>query len=155
MWIHSTTPENTHLRHCTARIKLRLGSHLLFATMAPNDSRHLLPMNSMLFKEQPSPRPLATEYNPTLANLQEAQDTTITALPQPPSDEDVQPTKPSLCSTLLAAIKKLWPFGKAEKGLSIGEPTEFQHLQTAGPRPLMGPVRVSVGEVDDDWEDME
>jgi hypothetical protein len=120
-------------------------------------------MNSMLFREQPSPRPLATDYNPTLANLHEAQDTTITALPQTPkikdksSDTKVSSPKPSFCSTLLAAIKKLWPFSKAEKAkeLSIGEPTEFRHLQTARPRPLMGGVQVTQQEVDDEWEDME
>jgi hypothetical protein len=120
-------------------------------------------MNSMLFREQPSPRPLATDYNPTLANLKEAQDTTITALPQPPkmesksSNADISSPKSSFCSSLLTAIKKLWPFGKAEKvkELSIGEPTEFRHLQTAGPRPLMGGVQVTEQEVDGEWEDME
>jgi hypothetical protein len=154
----------SHIHHyCIAQSKLHPYSQFIPAAMAPNDSRYLLPMNSMLFREQPSPRPLATDYNPTLANLQDAQDTTVTALPQPPrieeesSDKDVPSPKSSFCSSLLAVVKKLWPFGKGEKAkeLSIGEPTEFRHLRTAGPRPLMGGVQTTEQEVDDEWEDME
>jgi hypothetical protein len=111
----------------------------------------------MLFRDQPAPRPLATDYNPTLANLHEAQDTTVTALPRalvaahPSSDDDTQSPRPTFCSSLLAAIKKMWLFRKREKEMVIGEPTEFRHIETGGPRPLMGSGEGG----DDDWEDVE
>jgi hypothetical protein len=149
--------ETETCHHYTAQSILFLIQHTQYAKMLPNDPRHLLPVNSMLFRDQPAPRPLATDYNPTLANLHEAQDTTVTALPQPrvaaqpSSDGDTQSPRPTFCSSLLAAIKKMWPFRKIEKEMVIGEPTDFRHLETGGPRPLMG----SRGEVEDDWEDLE
>jgi hypothetical protein len=53
-------------------------------------SRHLLPINSILFydyHDRPAPRPLSSSrpQSSTLANLQDAQDLSITALPQPPT----------------------------------------------------------------------
>jgi hypothetical protein len=101
----------------------------------------------MLFKKNPSPR--ARPSHPTLANLREAEDTTITALPQPPTENDNKPPKEPLWRTLLAKLKEMWPFGKKE--MVIGEPTDFRHVATGALLPSAGEDR----EVDSDWEDDE
>ncbi|KAF1921960.1 hypothetical protein BDU57DRAFT_68056 [Ampelomyces quisqualis] len=130
--------------------------------MPYNESRHHFPMSSMLFDSSPNLRvPLPT--NTTLVNVREAADTSITALPAPrPIEDERIKHKPSLWHRLVAKIKGV--FGRKEekartqqngverRGLVIGGPTDFQHLRTGGPRPLMGG---GLGEVEEDeWEDM-
>ncbi|KAH7094601.1 hypothetical protein FB567DRAFT_7303 [Paraphoma chrysanthemicola] len=52
--------------------------------MAPNDSRHLLPMSSLIFTSSPNLRNTTTlPTNPTLVNLNDAADMSVTALPDP------------------------------------------------------------------------
>lgn len=52
--------------------------------MAPNDSRHLLPMSSLIFTSSPNLRNTNTlPTNPTLVNLNDAADMSVTALPEP------------------------------------------------------------------------
>lgn len=137
--------------------------------MAPNDSHHGLPVNSMLFDSQ---SPLRSPYftatqNPTLVNLQDAQDTTITALPQPVVEQPPSIVKESIWHKVLGKIKALF---RRKESPGISSPTEFQHLATGGPEPLRtSPPRVAmvagakrategtaVEEGDDsDWEDVE
>ncbi|KAH7084950.1 hypothetical protein BKA63DRAFT_597695 [Paraphoma chrysanthemicola] len=52
--------------------------------MAPNDSRHFLPMSSLIFTSSPNLRNTNTlPMNPTLVNLNDAADMSVTALPEP------------------------------------------------------------------------
>ncbi|RII13653.1 hypothetical protein CUC08_Gglean004423 [Alternaria sp. MG1] len=135
--------------------------------MAPNNSRHLLPMTSVLFHNKSSSHfSLSDPANLTLVNLQDAQDTTVTALPQPPTITAIaaKPAKNSLWTRFLVKLKIVVGFkhGKGgqedkkeeEKEMCIGEPTEFKHVRTAGPRPMMGSVPVVVEEEESEWEDM-
>jgi hypothetical protein len=105
--------------------------------MAPNDSKHLLPMNSVLFSNNPSSRPATAHHlaNPTLANLQDAQDTSVTALPQTPTTTTInaKAKKIGFWKTALAKIKNLLRLEKKrkeEKKLCIGEPFGFRHIET-------------------------
>ncbi|KAF1940958.1 hypothetical protein EJ02DRAFT_213873 [Clathrospora elynae] len=132
----------------------------------PNDSKHLLPMSSILFKDRPSPslspspRPPTDYNNPTLANLTEAQDTSITALPQQPAATDVQPPAESFWSRILAKIKGVLCFWREKRQLRAGESTGFRHVGTAKPLPLTRGVRAVDDEGEEDaagseWEDLE
>lgn len=143
--------------------------------MAPNDSRHLLPMNSIVFNSQQSPRPprFTISYEPTLANLHEAQDTTITALPQPITPQPIAkkpPTAPkkSISRRMLNKLKTV--FRRRKKSTSIGSLTEHQHVVTSGPEPLrsVSPPAATVAgakrdtegtaveeDNESDWEDVE
>ncbi|KAJ4365134.1 hypothetical protein N0V83_008752 [Neocucurbitaria cava] len=142
--------------------------------MAPNDSRHLLPMNSIVFNSQQSPRPprFTISYDPTLANLHEAQDTTITALPQPNPITEKPPTahKRSIWSRMVNKLKIVFRRHKKEKSASIGSLTEYQHVVTSGPEPLrsVSPPAATVAgakrdtegtaveeDNESDWEDVE
>jgi hypothetical protein len=93
-----------------------------------NTSRNFLPLNSMLFTSTPNLRSLPS--NPTLVNLRDAADTSVTALPtgKKPS--------PSIWQRVLVKIKEV--FGKEDGGreLQIGEPTDFKHHGTGGAQPL-------------------
>jgi hypothetical protein len=100
----------------------------------------------MLFKKQPSPRPVSSM--PTLANIREAQDTTITALPLPPVVNEQEPPKEPLWRKFWVKMKGLLCFGKKEKEMCIGAPTDFKHVRTGGPMPLMG--RTESGREDDE-----
>ncbi|CAI9634551.1 unnamed protein product [Alternaria burnsii] len=135
--------------------------------MAPNNSRHLLPMNSVLFDNKSSSHfSLSDPANLTLVNLQDAQDTTVTALPQPPTNTAItaKPAEDSLWRRLLVKSKIVLCFkhGKDEqedkkeevKEMCIGEPTGFKHVRTARPRPMMGSIPVVVEEEESEWEDM-
>ncbi|KAH6858732.1 hypothetical protein AA0119_g9928 [Alternaria tenuissima] len=135
--------------------------------MAPNNSRHLLPMNSVLFHNKSSSHfSLSDPADLTLVNLQDAQDTTVTALPQPPTNTAItaKPAKDSLWTRVLVKLKIVLCFkhGKDEqedkkedeKEMCIGEPTGFKHVRTAGPRPMMASVPVVVEEEESEWEDM-
>ena len=132
--------------------------------MAPNDSRHHLPVNSMLFESSVNLRSLLPA-NPTLVNIREAADTTITALPAPATTVAQNPTerKPSIWRQLVAKIKKALGGSKKEvatteeKELDIGRPTDFQHHVTGGAEPLRTPMaagRKWVAE-EHEWEDVE
>jgi hypothetical protein len=105
--------------------------------MHPNDSNHLLSINSMIFTSTANlNHPLPTT-NPTLVDLREAADTNVTALPAPlPSREK----KPSVWRRVLAKIKGA--FGgkkkKKKKKMNIGGPTGFQHQGTEGVMGLRG-----------------
>ncbi|CAN9208575.1 unnamed protein product [Alternaria alternata] len=135
--------------------------------MAPNNSRHLLPMTSVLFHNKSSSHfSLSNPANLTLVNLQEAQDTTVTALPQPPTITAInaKPAKDSLWTRFLVKFRNVLCFkhgkdeqedkGEEEKEMCIGEPTGFKHVRTAGPRSMMGSVPVVIEEEESKWEDM-
>jgi len=117
--------------------------------MPPNDSRHLLPMNSMVFKSSPNLRH-QLPANPTLVNIHDAANTSVTALPMPPTADDQVvevERKKGFWSRLVEKIKGC--FRKEEsRGLDIGGPTGFQHTWTAG----IGPLRTA-GE--EEWEDVD
>lgn len=56
--------------------------------MVSNDTNHFLPLNSMLFDSHINPwSSYAADRDTTLADLREAQATTVTALPQWPTTE--------------------------------------------------------------------
>jgi hypothetical protein len=121
----------------------------------PNDSKHLLPMNSVLFNDdsQVSFRtPVLSRYhNPTLVNVREAADTSITALPAPPVavTKQKQKKKPvSAWKKVLSKVKRAVGFEKKKKKtrLVIGEPTMFRHVKTGGIMGLM--------DTDGDWVDV-
>ncbi|KAG9186372.1 hypothetical protein G6011_02928 [Alternaria panax] len=137
--------------------------------MPPNDSKHHLPVSSILFNNKtystahPRNHVLA---HPTLADLHDAQDTTVTALPQPPTSATsiAKPNKDGFCKRILARIKVMLRLehevkevkGQDEKvrgGVCIGEPTNFKHLGTAGPRPMRDSVPAVVEE-ESGWEDV-
>lgn len=98
--------------------------------MAPNDSRHHLPLQSVLFDSRIllTPSHLKTDYNPTLANLNEAQDTLITAIPPMPplpntTTADEQPsasTKKSVWRRVRSKVKKLFRRKKKDESMTIG-----------------------------------
>ncbi|KAH3917348.1 hypothetical protein HBI56_118980 [Parastagonospora nodorum] len=124
--------------------------------MPINDSRHLLPMNSMVFKSSPNLRN-ELPSNPTLVNIRDAADTSVTALPMPATalEDQVVERKMGWWSRMVARIKGC--FKKKEEGgeerteLNIGGPTDFQHTWTAG----IGPLRTTgVGE-EGEWEDVD
>ncbi|KAH4503331.1 hypothetical protein HBH88_057850 [Parastagonospora nodorum] len=112
--------------------------------MPINDSRHLLPMNSMVFKSSPNLRN-ELPSNPTLVNIRDAADTSVTALPMPATalEDQVVERKMGWWSRMVARIKGC--FKKKEEGgeerteLNIGGPTDFQHTWTAG----IGPLRTT------------
>ncbi|CAN9267583.1 unnamed protein product [Alternaria alternata] len=135
--------------------------------MAPNNSRHFLLMTSVLFHDKSSSHFSHSDpTNLTLVNLQDAQDTTVTALPQPPTITAIatKPAKDSFWTRFLVKLRFVLCFkhGKGEqedkkeeeKEMCIGEPTGFKHVRTVGPRPMMGSVPVVVEEEESEWEDM-
>ncbi|CAN9279666.1 unnamed protein product [Alternaria alternata] len=124
-------------------------------------------MTSVLFHNKPSSNfSHSNPANLTLVNLQDAKDTTVTALPQPPTITAIaaKPAKDSLWTRFLVRLKIVLRFkhGKdeqedkreEEKEMCIGEPTGFKHVRTAGPRSMMGSVPVVVEEEESEWEDM-
>ncbi|KAI4641125.1 hypothetical protein J4E93_008003 [Alternaria ventricosa] len=133
--------------------------------MAQNDSKHLLPMTSILFADaNSSSRPNTSHHlaNPTLANLKDAQDTSITALPQPVTEAEVIESSDGFWKRLWAKIKIALGFGEQEveyeeeREMCIGEPFGFVHIGTGGNRPLLGPGGVPrVGSGEEEWEDVE
>ncbi|KAF1849804.1 uncharacterized protein K460DRAFT_399914 [Cucurbitaria berberidis CBS 394.84] len=137
--------------------------------MAPKNSRHYLPMNSMLFNSQTSLRSssLAINQDPALANLHEAQDITITALPQPVAKQLPTTVKKVTWRRVLRKIKTIF---RHKRSVSIGSPTKFRHLVTGGVEPLRtappravvvsgakrGAEKVDVEkDGDSDWEDVD
>jgi hypothetical protein len=124
--------------------------------MSANKSRHLLPMSSIIFKSSPDLRSPLLPTNPTLVDLHEAQDTSITALPMTSS---IKPrTKESIWSRIVSKITGLFG-GKAkesevgaEREMEIGSPTDFKHEWTGfGDLRLLVKKRVD----EDEWEDVE
>ncbi|CAN9324184.1 unnamed protein product [Alternaria alternata] len=124
-------------------------------------------MNSVLFHNKSSSHfSLSDPADLTLANLQDAQDTTVTALPQPPTNTAItaKPAKDSLWTRFLVKLRIVLCFKhekdgqedkkEEEKEMCIGEPTGFKHVRTAGPRPMIGTVPVVVEEEESEWEDM-
>ena len=142
--------------------------------MPSSESRHLLPINTMLFASDLTDSPerkSAYLVNPTLADLQEAQDETITALPRHPfADEtgNYVVIKKSFWRKLAARSRK-WlclrgqkeeeerrGMGETEKGkIVIGEPTEFRHVGTAAPMTRRRSQGVQLVDGDSEWEDVE
>lgn len=108
-------------------------------------------MNSMVFKSSSNLRH-EIPANPTLANIRDAADTSVTALPMPPTSEEPQAVERKMVwwSRMLAKIKDCFrnQNEREEEGreLDIGGPTDFQHTWTAG----IGPLRTA-GE--GEWED--
>jgi hypothetical protein len=116
-----------------------------------NNSRNFLPLNSMLFKSTPDLRSQPT--NPTLVNLRDAADTSVTALPAP------QPPTKSIWQRVVDKIKSVLGThgegdseqdgGRAPKGeMQIGGPTDFKHHTTGGAQPLR---TMREGEVEREW----
>lgn len=110
-------------------------------------------MSSMLFDSAPNLHHNTLPTNPTLVNLQDAVDTSITALPTLPPKTIAR--KESIWHRFFGKIKGV--FGKrekkkgkkdvgGEKEMEIGGPYGFQHLKTGGALGLRG------GE--EEWEDM-
>jgi hypothetical protein len=133
--------------------------------MAQNDSRHLFPMNSILFSDGDSSRPAASYQltNLTLANLKDAQDNTVTALPQTATAAAIEAKsgEDGFWKRFWAMIKSALDLGRMteedeESRLCIGEPYGFVHRETLGGRGLLGPDGRPVAvEEEDDWEDEE
>ncbi|EDU46705.1 hypothetical protein PtrSN002B_002763 [Pyrenophora tritici-repentis] len=148
--------------------------------MRTSDSRHLLPINTMLFSGELTPSPKRKSVylaNQTLANLQDAQDETITALPQHPGshpgfdeiEEEQVLVKESFWGKLAAKSRRWMCFGTQQKKkemmkspgemekvkLVIGEPTEFRHVGTAAPVARRRSQGVQLVDGDSDWEDLE
>ena len=154
--------------------------------MPTNPSRHLLPVNSMMFTSRAAlPRSSSLQYqHPTLVNLHEAGDASVTALPPPP------PPPPSRTTTTTAAAKTdkkekkkktMWARvgakiqmlfrGKKEKkeqkpSMVISGPSGFRHETTWGPSRLrsggVGGAKWDEGEGvggergdSGEWEDVE
>jgi hypothetical protein len=133
--------------------------------MSPNDSRYLLPMNSLLFKSSLDlGKQLPT--SPTLVDIRDAADTSVTALPMsPPAPENkaAEPKK-GLWHRMVAKIKTV--FGgkdnmdestqEEHKELLIGTPTDFQHHITGGFGTLRTPTTPDRPRTSEDakWEDM-
>jgi hypothetical protein len=124
--------------------------------MSTNESRHLLPMSSMIFKSSPdlrSPLPI----NPTLVDIRKAQDTSITALPMTTSITAKE--KKSLWSRIVDKVKGL--LGSKEKEINdeddgemeIGSPTDFKHERTGGIGSLRSPVKQRASG-ESEWEDV-
>lgn len=130
--------------------------------MATNDSRYLLPMTSILFNDDGASRPSTSHHlaNPTLANLKDAQDTSITALPQPVVEAEVM-EEDGFWKRLWAKIRNALGFGEQEveyeeREMCIGEPFGFVHIGTGGNRPLLGLGGVpQIGGDEEEWEDVE
>jgi hypothetical protein len=104
----------------------------------PNDSKHLLPINSLLFNttSQASLRTpvLSRNTNPTLVNIREAADTTVTALPAAPvaaPKKNPDKKKVSAWRKVVGKVLRTVGMGK-KKGVVIGEPTGFTHVRTGG-----------------------
>lgn len=93
---------------------------------------------------------ITSHANPTLANLRDAQDQTITALPLPPShsrsNTAEKPKKKSIWRRALNKVKKMLQRGRKEHEMVIGEPTDFRHVASGG---------VTVRERDSGWEDVD
>ena len=144
--------------------------------MKPKNSRYHLPLSSVLFNSQVSlgsPRP-TTAHTLGLVNLYDAQDTTVTALPQPISLPHYTPpasphntSKRSVWRWVLSKIKAIF---RHKQYINVGSPTGFQHLETGGAQPLRpGPYSLAVDnrprkrrtgaamdrEDESDWEDVE
>ena len=121
-------------------------------------------MTSILFADtNPSSRPNTSHHlaNPTLANLKDAQDTSITALPQPVTEAEIIESD-GFWKRLWARIRNALGFGEQEvvyeeeREMCIGEPFGFVHIGTGGNRPLLGPGGVPRVEGDEgEWEDVE
>jgi len=121
-------------------------------------------MTSMLFADaNSSSRPNTSHHlaNPTLANLKDAQDTSITALPQPVTEAEIIESD-GFWKRLWARIRNALGFGEREveyeeeREMCIGEPFGFVHVGTGGNRPLLGPGGVPrVGGGEEEWEDVE
>ncbi|KAE8825687.1 hypothetical protein PTNB73_08684 [Pyrenophora teres f. teres] len=137
----------------------------------------------MLFSGDLSPSPKRKSVylaNQTLVNLQEAEDETITALPQHPGSrsgshpycdeikEEAVPVKKSFWGKLAARTRRWMCFGSQKKEeekrstgemekvkIVIGEPTEFRHVGTAAPVARRRSQRVQLVDGDSDWEDLE
>jgi len=111
--------------------------------------------------------------NPTLADLQEAQDETITALPRHPLADETGKylvVKKSFWRKL-AARSRRWlclrgqkeeeeerrgSMGETEKGkIVIGEPTGFRHVGSSAPMTRRRSQGVQLVDGDSEWEDME
>jgi len=130
--------------------------------MTHRESRHHLPLNSMLFESTADLRaPLPA--NVTLVNLQEAADTSITALPTLPAPEPAV-RKASLWARMIARIKQTLGIKKkaavtVEREMDIGSPTGFQHHGTGSGKPLRAPVEDGRGKVEvveeEEWEDVD
>jgi len=109
--------------------------------------------------------------SPTLADLQEAQDDTITALPRHQFADETgkyMVVKKSFWRKLAARSRK-WlclrgqkeeerrrSIGDTEKGkIVIGEPTGFRHVGTSAPMARRRSQGVQLVDGDSEWEDME
>ena len=120
-------------------------------------------MTPILFNDDGASRPSTSHHlaNPTLANLKDAQDTSITALPQPVIEAEIIEEE-GFWKRLWARIRNALGFGEQEieyeeeREMCIGEPFGFVHIGTGGTRPLLGlgGVPQSGGE-EGDWEDVE
>jgi hypothetical protein len=106
-------------------------------------------MSSMIFKSSPDLRsPLLT--SPTIVNLHEAEDASITALPMTITTKH----KESLWSRIVSKIKDV--FGRMGKGnngeeeMEVGGPTDFKHGRTGE----MGGLRTRVSG-ESEWDDLE
>ncbi|KAF2833638.1 hypothetical protein CC86DRAFT_268987, partial [Ophiobolus disseminans] len=114
------------------------------------NSRHHLPLNSMLFESTPNLRqPLPA--NATLVNIHDAANLDVTALPSPPAPAE---RKLSVWARLLAKMKSALS-GKKNKGPEIGDPMDFQHCVTGGSGPLREPVSAGGMRGSEEWEDVE
>ncbi len=143
-------------------------------------SRYNLPLNSIVFSSQvslSSPRP-TTAHTIGLVNQYDAQDTSVTALPEPMPlrpqvtvESEPHTPKRSVWHWVLGKIKAMFRH-KKQQSVNVGSPMEFQHLKTGGAHPLRtGPYSLAVDtggkkrrgdsamEDDDDdesdWEDVE
>jgi hypothetical protein len=123
-------------------------------------------MNSLIFNSTPNLH-ARLPATPTLVNIQEAADTSVTALPTPPLPPK-RNHNPSMFRRALRRIKTLVSRSRANSAgrdgtareLWIGAPTGFEHRETGGPRGLREPVQdVYVdreGRVDgDEWVDVD
>lgn len=130
--------------------------------MGPNDSRHLLPMSSTIFRRQTSVQQMRqiTNPDPSVVNLQEARDETVTALPFHMKLIPTQPVKESKWERFVRKMKSVF---RLKKKVKISAPTNFRHLETGSSNPLLTPVTpgvkkdaegTAVEEGDDlEWED--
>jgi hypothetical protein len=119
------------------------------------NSRNFLPLNSMLFKSTPDLRSLPTD--PTLVDLRDAADTSVTALPAP------QPPAKSTWQRVVAKLKEVFGAGTGEgdakehtgrvrRGeMQIGGPTDFKHHVTGGAQPLRTRKEEEEDEVEREW----
>ncbi|KAI4941249.1 hypothetical protein J4E91_010826 [Alternaria rosae] len=100
-------------------------------------------MTPILFNDDGASRPSTSDHlaNPTLANLKDAQDTSITALPQPVVEAEVMEED--------GFWKRLW--AKIRNALGFGE----QEVEYEEEREMcIGGVPQS-GDEEGDWEDVE